>query len=184
MTNTKNLWIALGVVAIVAIAGLFYPQTAGRILGAVTGTTNFDNLGILQLKLGTTCNSSFGYAGCNGTAISRLNKGTCYIQPYATTIAASSTAAVECQATAATGGVTTANDTALTGVTSGDAVFVTFATSTAITAGGGAGAPFVVGAVASSTAGYIHVILGNMGQTYTWPTTGTASGTMTYWVAN
>lgn len=121
--------------------------------------------------------------GSTGTAISRINTGTCYIQAYATTIAASSTVAVDCQATAAVGGITTANDVALTGVTFGDFVVGNLSTTTA--AAGGAFMGIIANGVsASTTAGYLSVRITNLsGTTFTWPTTGTATGTISYFVA-
>lgn len=129
---------------------------------------------------GAVTNSTSWTLGSSGTTLTRLNAGTCYIQPYATTIAASSTALVDCQATAAVASTssTYTNDSALTGVTYGDGVNVTLATST--------GSATFLGlnlesASASGTAGYIQLRLSNKtGATFTWPTTGTASGTASY----
>jgi len=117
--------------------------------------------------------------GSSGTAVARQNVGTCYIRPYAATIAATSTAKVDCQATAAWNA---SGMSALAGVTAGDIVSVTLATSTAGTTLGGLN---VTGASASTTAGYIELYINNLtGTTYTWPTTGTASGTATYIIAD
>ena len=164
---------------VIAIIGLFTP-TGKSVLGAITGVTNYNYLGVSQLKIGTTCNDGFSYSGCNGTAISGLNTGKCYIQAYATTITASTTATVDCQATAAVGGITTANDVALTGITSGDSIVTMFATSTPSAFGG----IVIIGATASSTAGYITLSIENLtGTTYTWPLTGTATGTVSYFAS-
>jgi len=117
--------------------------------------------------------------GTSGTAVNRVNFGTCNFLPDATTIAASSTARVTCQA-----GTDTTGLTALTGVTSGDEIIITLSTTTAA-AGKAIGASFgglsLIGATASNTAGYIEtLILNETGGTYTWPTSGTASGTASY----
>lgn len=116
--------------------------------------------------------------GTTGTPFTHLNNGTCYIQPYAATIAASSSASVDCQATQATGGLTTAKDTALTGVFSGDTVIGTLGSTTAGTTFGGLDLLYTA---ASSTNGYITFeVFNQTGTTYTWSTTAAASGTATY----
>ena len=119
--------------------------------------------------------------GSSGTAVTRANTGVCYFKAYATTIAATSSAYVDCQATAAVGSITGAT-TALTGVTFGDNVVVNMSTTTAGTVVGG----LVVGGVsASTTAGHIQMRIVNLtGATYTWPTTGTATGTASYIVTD
>lgn len=165
--------IVLGVVAIVIAA-------AGS-LGLLSGSS----------KLGNTTQSfwdaKLGYY-VNGSAIfdslGRLTgntQGTCYILAYATTIAASTTAAVDCQGTAAIGTTNTTNATALTGVTSASRIpGINMATSTAKSAGT-YGSIEIVGASASTTSGFITLIVqNNTGTTFTWPTTGTATGTVYY----
>lgn len=120
--------------------------------------------------------------GTNGTNVQRLDTGMCYIQAYATTIAASSTGIVDCQATKAVGGVTTANDVALVGVSPGDNVVVELATSSQSTTYGGIN---VDAASASTTPGFIQLyIVNSTGTTYTWPTTGSATGTVSYVVTH
>lgn len=115
-----------------------------------------------------------------GTSITRVNTGTCNLLPDATTIAASSTALVTCQ-----GGTDTTGQTALPGITSGDAIVMTLSSTTAAagkTLGGGTGGGLLLlGATASNTAGFIETIIqNNTGATYTWPVTGSASGTSGY----
>lgn len=174
----KNLWIGLIVVAIIAITGVFTP--VGKAVVQSFGTTNYGELSVKKLQIGPTCND--GFANCTGTLINRINAGTCYIQSYATTIAASSTVKVDCQATAAVGGISTVNDVALTGVTAGDAVQATLATSTAGSTSNGL---VIIGASASTTAGYIQLNISNLtGATFTWPVTGTATGTVYYTAMN
>ena len=141
------------------------------------GTAVFNGAVTLASTLATT--GTFKVSS-TGTAINRINTGTCYIQPYATTIAATSTAKVDCQGTAAVYDINTARDVALTGVTTGDYVQVRLATSTAGTTSLGLN---ITGASASTTPGYIELYIANMtGATYTWPTTGTATGTASYLV--
>lgn len=112
--------------------------------------------------------------GTSGTSVSRVNAGECYLAPGSATIAATSTALIDCQATAAWDADGTS---ALTGVTYGDSVQVTFATSTT----GNTNGIVVQSASASSTAGYIQLRISNLtGTTFTWPTSGTASGTASY----
>ena len=112
--------------------------------------------------------------GSSGTNFDRINSGTCYIKAYAATIAATSSAFVDCQATAAVGA---SGISALTGVTYGDSVFVAFATSTGTTLAG----LVIQSASASGTPGYMQLNVSNLtGTTFTWPTTGTASGTASY----
>lgn len=168
------------VAIVIAIGGYFFPQVQSAVYGTIGGPTNYYAVGATNLKIGSSCDSEFKYAttGCLGSLVQRINEGTCYIQPYATTIAASSTAYVDCQATAAVGNTTGANDVALLGVTTGDHVVADLATSTASTVFGGLD---VTGVSASTTPGYIQLLLSNQtGTTFTWPTTGTASGTASY----
>ena len=115
--------------------------------------------------------------GTNGTAITRVNTGTCFIKAYSATISATSTAQVDCQATQ--------NDSsaisALAGVTYGDNVIATLGTSTAGTLGG----LVLEGAAASSTSGYLTLYIANLtGTTYTWSTTAAATGTASYIVTH
>jgi len=116
--------------------------------------------------------------GSSGTAVTRINTGTCYIQSYATTIAATSSATVECQATALVRTTATTFTSPLTGVASGDAVNVTLSTATAGTTVGGL---TITAATASTTAGYISLrVYNGTGATFTWPVTGSATGTASY----
>lgn len=113
--------------------------------------------------------------GSAGTDVARLNFGTCYLAPSSATITASSTALVDCQATAAW---SKNGKSALTGVQSGDTVQAVFSTSTS------AYGLEIVGASASTTAaGYLVLEVANYtGGTYTWPVTGSATGTASYFV--
>lgn len=114
--------------------------------------------------------------GSSGTAVAQLNYGTCQLQPDSATIAASTTARVTCH-----GGNWSAGQaafTALTGITSSSKILGSLSTTTA-------GSTFeglvLTGVTASTTAGFIETRISNQtGDTYTWPTSGSASGTMQY----
>ena len=172
MTSRNLEWVALIAVAIIAIGGYFFPQIsalAGRV------GSEFPNGISVGTGVGATLNKFT--VNANGTPVSRINAGTCYIKAYATTIAASSTANVDCQATAAIGTIT-ATGAALTGVTDGDIVIAQLSTTTAGTTGQGLQ---VIGANSSTTAGHIDLrVVNNTGTTYTWSTSGNATGTVNY----
>lgn len=115
--------------------------------------------------------------GSTGTAITRINTGTCYFAPNATTIAATTTKAVDCQATAAYGA---SGESALPGIVAGSNVVLTLSTTTAGAISGPGSGLMLSGCTASSTAGYITCGLTAINGVYTWPTSGTASGTASY----
>lgn len=182
MNNKWTTGIVGLIVGVLVVIGIFslWPKTStlGGSLG-VKLAENYDNYikyngGYYSaLPISTTGGVVIG---SSGTTLNNVSAGACYIAPYATTIGASSTVAVDCQATLAWN----ANGTsALTGVQKGDNVQFELSTTTANQTYGGLD---VLGASASTTAGHIQVILFNQtGATYTWPTTlGTASGTATY----
>lgn len=123
--------------------------------------------------------------GVSGLPIANLSQGTCYLQPYATTIAASSTATVDCQGFAAVGSTApaAASTSALTGVTLGDNILASFATSTS--ASTTAPGLVILGASASTTAGYITLRVYNLtGAVYSYINNqgvgAIASGTVNY----
>ncbi len=106
--------------------------------------------------------------GTSGTAVNQVNYGTCAILAYATTIAASSTATVDCSSTGRVGGT-------LTGITSTDNVMAMATTSLSSSFLG----VKILDAHASTTAGYLTLDLVNeTGTTFTW--TGAASSTIAY----
>lgn len=111
MTSFRNVWVGLIAVAIIAIGGYFYPQIKGA-LGAITGETNYDTLGISGLKLGSTCNNSSGSSGCQ--KFTKFLSGTCNLTAD-TSITATTTGTATC---------------ATTGSVAGDQVFVELATTT------------------------------------------------------
>lgn len=194
--NKIHEWVNTGLIALVVILVLVGGQSVS--VGGSTadffnadggfqvdGTTVIDGSGNVDAPITTTSAT----VGASGTAVARVNTGTCYIKPRATTIVASSTAIVDCQGTAAVGAPWGSGGTqsALTGVADGDLVFVQLATTTA--EGGTAAAQnrgiVIVGATASSTQGYIQLLIANnTGGTFTWPTSGTASGTASYIVTD
>jgi hypothetical protein len=173
--NKIITWV-IGVVAILALVISIGNAVGGNQSVSLGGTTNYDTLGLTGLKVGSGCNDSYG--SCTGTSIAQLNAGTCYILPYATTIAATSSAQVDCQGTAAIGTTNTTLASALTGVAFGDKVQVTLSTTTA---GSTVNGLVLGGATASTTSGYITLKISNLtGTTYTWPVTGNASGTASF----
>ena len=103
--------------------------------------------------------------GANGSALTNEVFGSCTIFAYATTIAATSTGDVDCQAGASA-------LTAIAGIKMGDAVFASLSTSTPTTVGG-----LVLESVsASTTSGYIHMkILNLTGTTFTWTAAASSS---------
>lgn len=174
MNKVSKLPIVLALIAIVlAIGGYFFPQIQST-LGSTFGTRFPDGLSIgVGAPLPTTRGGLV--IGTTGTAINNMTAGTCYIRPYATTIVASSTALVDCQLNALVGQL---GGAPLPGVRPGDAVQSTLATSTVSAVYQGV---HLLGATASNTPGYIQLELLNLtGNTFTWPLTGTASGTAYY----
>lgn len=169
MDNAK---IALGVAlvaVVIAIGGYFYPQVSH--LAGEIGTRMQHGLSV-----GYTSAAPGGVAptdgkltvGINGTPLGTVNFGKCAILAYATTIAASTTATVDCSTTGRIGGT-------LTGITSTDNVMAMATTSLSTTYLG----VRIVSANASTTAGYITLKIWNgTGKTFTW--TGTASSTIAY----
>src|SRR3990167_5299160 len=110
-------YLKIVVVAVVAglVAGLVVAVVGGNNanLGA-TGTrfpnglsadTTSPNVGQVRgttlTVTGAATLSTSVIVSSTGDTITRLNTGTCYLRPRATTIAATTTATVECQATAA-----------------------------------------------------------------------------------
>lgn len=115
------------VAVLIAIGGYFYPSVS-TVLGAnATGPAHYQTESFWQgLQLGQ-----------RGSIISNLNFGTCSLIASNYTVAASTSVAMDC---------------AVTGAQSADKVFSNFATSSVSSAGPGWE---VVGASASSTAGYL-----------------------------
>lgn len=184
----NNFLKAFGIFVVGTVVGVLVTVSFGANKASVSGVYNqVQNKFAQGAKFGLTDQTVISNTGSitlstTGTEVTRINKGTCYIKAYATTIVGSSTATVDCQGTAA---VSASGMSALTGVTSGDTIVATLSTTTAA---GGAAAPVLgglvaSGAVASSTSGYITLTIANLtGGTYTWPLTGQATGTVNYFV--
>jgi hypothetical protein len=126
---TKN--IVIGVLAVLTLFFGFSYFKGSPPLGAATGPAHYQTEAFMQgLQIGQ-----------RGSVVANLLKGTCSLIAPSFTVAASTTVAMDC---------------AITGVVSGDLVFVQFATSTAAFAGWQVGT-----ASASTTAGYITVGVNN-----------------------
>jgi hypothetical protein len=176
MNKTSKLLPAVLVAMVIAIVGLVAyrigaPGTpdAGSIANS-SHTAGYYDAGLGFKVNGTTVfNSSKQLiVGTNGTALTRLNFGVCPVIAYAATIAASSSATVDCGSTGAIGGT-------LSGVSAGDYCDV-FSTTTISSVYQGVS---ILGSTASTTAGYCTIKLYNStGATFTW--TGAASTTLVY----
>jgi hypothetical protein len=182
--DKSNLALVGALIAIViAIGGYSFPQ----VRSAFGGISNFDQVDaadgfsvdgttVIDGSGNVTTGTNSLTVGSDGTPVTGLNAGTCYIKPYAATIVASSTAQVDCSASPY-------GLSPLTGITFDDKVSVELSTSTA--ASGISAGINISGASASSTSGYLTLIVQNLtGAAYTWSTTANASGTATYIVAD
>ena len=148
--KNKTLWVALIVVAIIAIIGLFTP-IAKDFLGAVG--SRFQN----GLAVGTTTvvTQEKLTIGNQGTAVGNLLFGNCNIFASTTaarTISATTTATYDCQSAQPLGTFLSVG-TAISGILYGDKVFLTQPTTTPTTAEG----VNLLSAEASTTAGFIRV---------------------------
>lgn len=176
MNNTLKL-------GLIGIAGVIIGFVAFLFLSPKTpaptgGSTNFGgDLVVDALTVNSTLTQTGAVTmGSSGTAVSTLNYGSCNLQPDAATIAASTTARVTCH-----GGNWSAGQaafTALTGITSSSKIIASLSSTTAGTTFEGL---VLTGVTASTTAGFIETRISNQtGTTYTWPVSGSASGTMQY----
>ena len=160
MKNIKS-YVISAIVALLLIIGVnvVKPQQSG--LGGLSER----DVQAVSLKVGSS-----------GTKANQLNYGSCQLQPDSATIAASTTARVTCH-----GGNWSAGQaafTALTGITSSSKIIASLSSTTA-------GSTFeglvLTGVTASTTAGFIEMRISNQtGTTYTWSTSGSASGTAQY----
>lgn len=148
----KSFLVAM-VAVVIAIGGYLFPQVSA-VLG---GTTNYDILSAASLQIGSGCDNANGT--CTGTRVSQLLKGSCALIGTDASQTGTSTVAYDC---------------AVTGVVAGDTVIAQLSTST----------PFstsrswdIVAAKASSTSGFITVLLANNGQTAIPSVTGVGSST-------
>lgn len=194
MTLTEKIIFGAVVVA-VSLVGSYFLFFRGASLPSFGATSSVGNLlaehylPYVATNLGYNTalgikNTGTEQVGTNGTVFSSENTGVCFIQPYATTIAASSTALVDCQGTAAVGTTNTGKDTALPGIVQGGFSEGTLGTTTASQNGSSIsafGGLILLGVSASTTPGYLQLLLLNQfGTTFTWPLVGTASGSMKY----
>lgn len=145
--SNLSLWMALIVVGLIAIIGVFSPvgQSAIKSIG---GVTNYDELDATAIKIG----------GSNGSRIGPIIETTCNLQANFS-ITATTTRNVSCP---------------VTGVVSGDNVWVTLPATTSI-----ASQYVLVGAVASSTSGSVEVSLLNLTGTSATPAATVGFGSST-----
>jgi hypothetical protein len=163
------------------VVGGFFAQTAKvPSFGATTARTTITNPWTFNNSMGVIMASTTVTrlkTGVTGAQFTNMSGSVCYIKPYAATISATTTAQVDCQGTATIGSIAGAT-TPLRGVTAGDGVLVQLSTSTAGTL---YQTLTVVAASASTTAGHIALTLYNgTGATFTWPVSGAATGTVSY----
>lgn len=176
MQNQNNgiVWVGILIAIVIAVGSSFMPRQnvvidtqqsqSSPVEGAVG--SRFPNGISVGSGVGSPVQNAL-LVGANGTNISRINFGFCNIHTGTgiTTIAATTTATLDCQA-----GTGTA--TALTGVTAGDVCLVMAATTTPTTVEGLS----ILGVSASSTQGYITLkIFNGTGATYTWASAATSS---------
>jgi hypothetical protein len=154
MTN-KSLTVGLIAVAIIAIIALFTP--VGSLVQKAGGVTNYDELDATAIKAG----------GANGTRLGPIISGNCALIVNAQTVTASTTKAFDC---------------AVTGVVSGDPVWAQFATTTPGTVPSNGWA--IVGAAASSTNGFITVLVSNLTGATASPNVLGISSSTNYFVAH
>lgn len=148
MTSNKNLWVALIVVAIIAIGGLFYPHVQQTVSTFVGGVTNYDTIGSSGLQLGSGCNDSNNT--CTGTTFTGFVGASCDLIGTNASQAASTTVAYDC---------------AVTNMTSSFKTVAQLATSTPTVGGSGAVGSLgwaIVASKASTTSGFVTVMLANL----------------------
>lgn len=185
MIQKINKWIPIATFLVVIAIGLALVGDNNQL--ALGGRTNYDELSTTdgyevdetQVIDGTGNWVGDGTVtiGASGDVITEVTAGTCYIFPYATTVVASSTALVDCQASPTASGAGGANAlVALTGVSANDHCMFNLSTTTA---GTGTSLLSVLGASASTTSGVITARVYADSGTVTWPVNA-ASGTAHY----
>lgn len=171
MNFIKNhSWVLATVALIIAIFALCLNQrvpVAVQTFGAITGETNFNTVAVNGLKVGPTCNDSFGSSACDNQA-AQLG-GTCSIIGADVTQIGTSTAQYDC---------------AVTGVLSGDAVIGQFASTTVqISSTFGTALDWAItGAKASSTSGFITFTIANRANKTNVLSATNIGSTTNYWV--
>jgi hypothetical protein len=163
MKNTTFQWIGIVVAIVLATLAIL----GGGGMPGAGGTTATSTTASIYVTAGLRAGADGLRVGTSGTYNGRYDAGTCIIWAASNTIAATSTATIECTSNGTETGL-------LTGVSNGDAVFVTLSTSTpSVSLFGGLQ---VLGASASSTTGTIVLKVFNAtGNTFTW--TAAASST-------
>lgn len=143
-----NIALVVSVVALV-IAGLLYfgGVKPSSMFGSVACDQTTCLAGGLRVTTGALESDGTFQAGASGSSITQLLKGNCALIGTDASQVGTSTAAYDC---------------AVTGVVSGDTVIAQLATTTSFIA---ARNWAITGAKASTTAGYITVMLTNLGQT-------------------
>lgn len=147
----------------------------GTTAGGIGGKTSTSGTYIAQNGFGVGTEQSFKQIfnstgqlvlGQSTSPITQILPGTCNIINYASTIAASTTAQVDCDAG------TTGSPVAIAGILSGDKIFIDPASTTPTTFMG----LDLLKAAASTTAGHITLWVANQtGTTFTWANSSTSS---------
>lgn len=165
----KSSWALLvALVALITSIGAFFTTTGGsHPTGSTAGQTATAGYYVagLGFRVGTEQSSKTVFnstgqltLGTSGTAIGRINFGTCQIVAYSNTIAASSTANVDCSTNGQPSGT-------ITGISALDTVDA-FATTSISSLSQGV---FIIASNASTTAGIIRLTVSNgTGGTFTW----------------
>lgn len=140
----QNSGVIAVIALIIAIIGVYTPQ-GQSFLGAVTGETNYNTIGGTGIKVGSNCGDSFTSTAANGCKeTTHLIATTCSLILTGVPQAATTTKAYDC---------------AITGITSSDTVTLAQLSTTTIN---GANQLFnIAGSKASTTAGFLTVILEN-----------------------
>lgn len=132
--NKTNVSLVLAIAALLlAIGGYSYPIIKDTVGASFGGTTNYDELDVTAIKIG----------GANGSRVGPVIAGTCALIDNGVSISATTTVPYDC---------------AVTGVVSGDTVYMQFATSTR---GVFSDLWTIEAAKASSTAGFITAMVSN-----------------------
>lgn len=158
--------------------------------GGINTALGITNSGVLT-QSGATAFTSTVTVGSTGTAFSTLAGRQCYIRPYATTVPASGTATVDCQATPGWNAAGTDGTTALSGVTAVSNIVAGLSTTTAFNLASTSAtflvnAPLdIVGVSGSSTSGFITLQVQNASTSpYVWPVGKNASGSAFFFSSN
>jgi len=152
MNSLKNLWIALAVVFIISVIGVFTPLGKNLFGALPLSNLGYNAVADQGLTIGTA-----------GTRFTQVLEGTCSLIIPAGNTSATSTQVADC---------------AITGVQSGDTVFISLATTTPLSPEWGAtSAKWVpIMAKASTTSGYITgIFLNQTGTTANLGNSGIAS---------